>query len=215
MIKCPNCGKRVLGEDLIAGSCSHCQIRLSASDSGSDSEMGATIATEVGFSKEGPPIDSVSGALSGFGDSANRSAAHSDSIDAARGLGTDQTMQSDVIDGDEDVPAAPQPGGGLSSHLVQKPDTSVDSGYLAANNSESAQTFISDEFAAVSPNATADSQLLSGDNTSDRTFVADDDSMEHDPEAAMRTVMGDIEAEPDQHDADKTFVSDEFIGSPD
>lgn len=215
MIKCPNCGKRVLGEDLIAGSCSHCQIRLSASDSGSDSEMGATIATEVGFSKEDPPLDSVSGALSGFGERADRPSAQPDSIEGPQGLGTDQTMQSDVMDSDSGSSAAPQAGAGLSSHMLQKPDTSFDSGYMAANISESAQTFISDEFAAVSPNATADSELLSEENTSDRTYVADDASMAHDPEAAMRTVVGDVEDLPDSNDADKTFVSDEFVGSDD
>jgi len=215
MIKCPNCGKRVLGEDLIAGSCSHCQNRLSTGDSASDSEIGATIATEMGFSKEDPPIDSVSGALSGFGEQSHHSSPSSRSASSAPGMGTDQTMQSDIIDDGDESHAGSSAGAGLSSHMVQKPDTSFDSGYIAANNSESAQTFISEEFAAVDGNATADSEVLPEENDSDRTYVADDDSMEHDPEAAMRTVMGDVAEESSHNDADKTFVSEEFVGTDD
>lgn len=225
MIKCPNCGKRLLGEDLIAGSCSHCQIRLSASDSSSGSDAGATIATEVGFSKPGLPLlaDSVSGGLSGYGDQGSEvlpsDKSGSDSEDSNRGrggMGTDQTMLSDVDSSGSDFQGAADSGS--VSHPVQRPDTSFDSGYDAAGASESAQTFISDEFGAVSASATDDSIEMHDENRSDKTYVVDLDSHSDDAEASQRTLAGDFAAGGTIHDADqfdKTMVSEEFVAADD
>ena len=224
MIKCPNCGKRLLGEDLIAGSCSHCQIRLSASDSSSGSDVGATIATEVGLSKSDRPlVDSDSGGQSDFGEHfaaqrpENDSAADSSQPENRRvGTGTDQTMLSDIDSGDSDFSVDEVKG--PPSHAVQKPDTSFDSGYAAAGMSESAQTFVSDDFGAVSASGTADSVLLSGENESDKTYVVEDDGGNDDAEAALRTVMEDVPGDDAGNDADqsdKTMVSEEFVAADD
>lgn len=217
MIKCPNCGKRLLGEDLIGGVCSHCQIRLSAGDSSHPSEMGATIATEVGVSKDRPLVDSVSGGLSGFDEkhANDRSEADSSQSDGSQGgLGTDQTMASDVDMDSADESGSQRPG--MSSHAAQKPDTGFGSGYMAADNSESAQTFISDNFAPVSAGGgTAD---LSGEiNESDKTFVVDSSDDSSDSDAAMRTIMDDTGSQDLSGDdqSDKTMVSEEFLADED
>jgi len=221
MIKCPNCGKRLQGDDLVTGICSHCQIRLSAGDSSSGSGMGATIATEVGLSKSDPPLmtSSEDSQSSDYDNAGKRSDAGSEAESAHEeieraGMGTDQTMLSDVDSGDSGFKLSVESG--PASHEAQRPDTSFDSGHVAADMSESAQTFVSDEFTGVGTAATIDSAELSEENQSDKTFVIEDETDAGDAEAALRTVMGDLSEETgDEDQSDKTFVSEEFVAADD
>jgi len=195
MIKCPSCGKKVQGSDLLSGVCSNCQHRLSASDSSSASDdIGATLATEMSHI---PPVDSISGGLSGFAGGSRDSSGNSDES------AYDQTMQSDVFLGDSvESVASPE----VQSHEAQRPDTGFGSGHIEKENTESQLTFASDQFDS---SLTAERTLPPVENTSDRTFVADD-SEDADPEAAFRTIVGDLP--PMEDDAsDKTYVSDEFV----
>lgn len=229
MIRCPSCNKKVLGEDLVTGVCSNCQHRLSVSDSASGSgEMHATLATEV---SRPPLIDSVSGGLSGFEQSAIESQDQFASADSSQAdSGIDQTMQSDEFVGDVSDPGAASSATASISHEAQRPDTTFDSSY-ADDASESQQTYVSDEFDAPSGSddgsssddgsATVDSTELAQVNNSDKTYVADDDDeAETDPEAAFRTIVGDLSqsfgmSDEAEGDSDKTFVAEDFVESDD
>ena len=104
MIRCPSCNKKILGEDLVSGVCSNCQHRLSVSDSASGSgEIHATLATEV---SKPPLIDSVSGGLSGFEQSAFESQEQFASPDSDGDSSIEKTMQSDDFIGELSDPAA-------------------------------------------------------------------------------------------------------------
>jgi WD40 repeat protein/serine/threonine protein kinase len=220
MIKCPNCGRKVLGEDLISGLCSHCQHRLSTSDSASGSgDIVATLATEVSQNIAFKP-DSVSGGLSGFDRDSSENAESFAQPGSSSDSAIDQTMQSDEFIGESNPGDAVSVIGG--SHEVQRPDTSVDSGYADAEASESAATFVSDDFGPVDSAATVDSAVLSGENNADRTFVSDDDSavIDDDDESARTMISDSFEegmATSDSGDdySDRTMVSEEFVGVDD
>ncbi len=218
MIKCPSCGKKVLGEDLLSGVCSHCRHRLSASDSAAGSgDIIATIATELSQDDiEGPaPIDSVSGGVSGFQQSSSAVAASSANLDSSA---NDQTIQSDVFFGESD-PDIEIPSG-KHSHEIQRPDTNADSGSIDADDFSDHRTLASAEFGSADNSATVDSVEISEADRSDRTYV-NDDAENHDPESAFKTMMGDFQDDRDSaeaSDADdggKTYVSDESVASDD
>ena len=222
MIRCPSCNKKILGEDLVSGVCSNCQHRLSVSDSASGSgEIHATLATEV---SKPPLIDSVSGGLSGFEQSAFESQEQFASPDSDGDSSIEKTMQSDEFIGDLSDPGAAISATGSISHEAQRPDTTFDSGY-ANDSDESQQTYVSDEFEAPGDAggssfegaATVDSTEIAGSNNSDKTYVADDDDEpDADPEAAFRTIVGDLSqsfgmSDDAEGDADKTFVAEDFV----
>lgn len=205
MIKCPSCGKKVQGEDLVSGVCSNCQHRLSASDSSSGSgDIGATIATEM--SHIPPAIDSVSGGLSGFMGS-SRGSSNSSGGPAPDQSGYEQTMQSDEFVSPE---ALQRDSAQSLSHDAQRPDTGYGSGHQEIENSESQQTFASDVLDSA---ATLDSSVEPEENTSDKTYVSDVDD-DADPESAFKTIVGDMPEMVDEA-ADKTMVSEEFVGADD
>ena len=106
MIKCPSCGKKVLGEDLLTGVCSNCQHRLSVGDSGSG-DIAGTLATEMSqHVPVNPLIDSVSGGLSGFD---RQSSEFREDFGSSADSGIEKTMQSDEFFG-EPSPADSQDG---------------------------------------------------------------------------------------------------------
>lgn len=217
MIRCPSCGKKVLGEDLLTGVCSNCQHRLSIGDSASGSgDIAGTIATDMSHAQ--PPIDSVSGGLSGFEQQSQDS---QDSF-AAADSGVDRTIQSDEFIGGESDPGEAISVTGDLSHEAQRPDTTFDSAYEDGGEAAGQQTFVSDNFEPVDNSAaTADSVVLPEVNQSDKTYVSDEEDEPEDAEAAFRTIVGDI---PDDDvglgtsggdQSDKTYVSDDFVESDD
>lgn len=220
MIRCPSCNKKVLGEDLLTGICSNCQHRLSIGDSAQGSgELNATLATEMSRDEPGPPhVDSISGGLSGF----EQRSSDSGGLSAApQGDSSyDQTMQSDEFLGDAPKFGVDSSVTGSISHEAQRPDTTFDSSYLDPD-SESQVTFASDEFCspAVADDSlgTVDSAEIAAGNDSDKTYVADDNDNDDDPEAAFKTIVGDLsqisEMLPAHNESDKTFVSEEFVAS--
>ena len=231
MLKCPSCGKRVLGDDLVSGVCSHCQHHLSSGDSslGSDEIIG-TIDTEVSRFRPGEPIiDSISGGLSGFernsGDSQD-SFLHPGSPDSV--ARANQTMQSDELIGGASDAGASDAGAsdadgsasstGEISHEAQRPDTTFDSGYNEGEASDSQQTFVSDEIDPAvldgSGSATLDSAVLPEEGGADKTYVSDDVDDGADAEASYRTIAGDSPAD-DHDDSDKTYVADDFVAHDD
>ncbi len=217
MIKCPSCGKKVLGEDLVSGVCSHCRHRLSASDSAAGSgDIIATIATEMSHDDivGPPPIDSVSGGLSGFQQPSSVAAASSSDSDSSA---IDQTIQSDVFFGESD-PDIEIPSG-KHSHEIQRPDTNADIGSIDANDFIGQRTLASADFGSADNSATIDSAEISEGDRSDKTYV--NDGGNDDPESAFKTMMGDFQDDSqsaeasDADDAGKTYVSDESIASDD
>lgn len=219
MIKCPSCGKKVQGEDLLSGVCSNCRHRLSASDSSAGSgDIIATIATEVSHPLQSPPpIDSVSGGLSGFEQPSSSAAPSSADADLSA---IDVTIQSDVFVGDSEELSAV--GSADLSHEIQRPDTNADSQFLDEKDVGGQQTFASDDFGSADISATLDSTPLSSDDRSDKTYVSDDDDAGGDPEAAFRTIVGDSSQIDESagtllsdDDDGKTYVSEEFIPSDD
>lgn len=225
MIKCPSCGRKVLGEDLISGICSNCQHRLSASDSAGSGDIIATIATEM--SGVGPPpLDSVSGGLSGFdqGSHDNGPEQSREAIAVSEsGSGDsryDQTLQSDEFIGGPLAPVLAGPSTGQLSHDAQRPDTGYDTGYEEGEDSESKLTFVSDSFEppGQSASGTADSVPLE-ENESDKTYVSDGEDGPVDAEAAFRTIVGDVSDDDGtasgEGGSDKTYVSDESEESSD
>lgn len=225
MIKCPSCGKKVQGEDLLTGICSNCHVRLSSGDSGSGSgDIGATIATEMSRDEpEKPLIDSISGGLSGFDERASDSSgAAVGAIPSGESWGVDKTLQSDEFVGGESAAREGAATGELS-HEVQRPDTSFDSGYMEAEATEDQQTLDSDELGSADISATIDSAELPEENRSDKTYVSDDEDRT-DAEEALRTIVGDIDdvggqaagtMTADENTSDKTYLSDDFVESDD
>jgi hypothetical protein len=218
MIKCPSCGKKVLGEDLLSGICSHCRHRLSASDSAAGSgDIIATIATEMSHDDlVGPaPIDSISGGLSGFQQPSSVAAPSSFDADSSA---IDQTIQSDVFFGESD-PDIEIPSGN-HSHEIQRPDTNADIGSIDANDFIGQRTLASADLGSADNSATVDSVEIPEGDRSDRTYV-NDDAENHDPESAFKTMMGDFQDDSDSaeasdaDDAGKTYVSDEPVASDD
>jgi WD40 repeat protein/serine/threonine protein kinase len=235
MIKCPSCGVKVQGNDLLTGVCSNCHHRISVGDSATGSEdLGATLAREVRRPGSGSPIvDSVSGGISGY---QLNSAGSKDSSGAQSGLdsGTDQTIQSDEFLGSSSDSGSAgsrpvQAPTGTLSHEAQRPDTGYDSGHVAEDQNESQATFVSDEFgdgaggatcdvagtaSGVSAaadglgSATLDSATLSGENNSDKTFVSDVEDESADAEASLRTIIENPSAEFAAGDSDRTYVHD-------
>ena len=213
MIKCPSCGRKVLGEDLLSGVCSNCQHRLSASDSGSG-DIIATIATEM--SGGSPPVDSVSGGLSGFdvgSDEASAEAPVLPPAPSAYDSGDSEvakTLQSDEFIGDSPFFRVGGSATGAQSHEAQKPDTGYDSGFAEGEDAESQQTFISDSFEPVKVSAPEDSVVLSEDESG--KTIAGDGLDNPDDEAALRTIVGEMPGEGTDfasNDSDKTYVSEE------
>ena len=216
MIKCPSCGKKVLGEDLLTGVCSNCQHRLSVGDSGSG-DIAGTLATEMSqHVPVNPLIDSVSGGLSGFD---RQSSEFREDFGSSADSGIEKTMQSDEFFG-EPSPADSASTSENRSHEAQRPDTTFDSGFVENENSGGQQTFVSDEFGSSEISATVDSAVMSDEQGADKTYVSDSED-NVDPEAAFRTIVGDIPGNEEgpgtgtvdsgEGESDRTLVSDDFV----
>ncbi len=192
MLKCPHCGVRLQGQDLISGSCHACEKKLTASlDSIGDIQ--ATIATDM--SDLSSPSDPISSRLS-------------DSEPDAAGM----TMMSDVAS----APVAPESSELVSAGSASHDDPSATEATFvsdefvsevpsenAADSSENDQTIVSDEFAVAEDQA---SLRTIGMEVLDQLA----DSQPSIGEANDKTLVSDSFAEGDGDENDKTLVSDAF-----
>jgi WD40 repeat protein/serine/threonine protein kinase len=171
MLKCPSCHKRVLGQDLVSGVCSHCGHKLAGS--GGSSMM----FPEGSGAPTSDTIDpfTVSGAASASQPEQGGSA---------------QTFISDEIsdatqENLRDAARSPLPTEPLLTRTFPSDQEAVPP--KAATGSE--QTFVSDDF-GDDPSATMASHNESpeGENDTGRTVVSHDIPVQDDPGTADRTV---------------------------
>lgn len=196
MLKCPHCGQRVQGADLVSGLCSACHKRLTSSLDSSD-DGGATLMSEVLSS---PADDASSGP--------NRSGESSLSNEAANA--TDQTFVSDEFVSQESSPAAskaeeadpnktfasdefpPEDQSGLKTIGIEVPPA----------DHEADRTIVGD-FSSARDATGADRTLVVDENDGGKTFVtesfADHASLANDktfvsndvPESLIRTIQSE------------------------
>ena len=231
MIKCPSCGKRVQGADLLSGICSHCQQSLNSDSSSAgdsknpfdqqvrDSSISNRVASHpihLGDSSSGArPMGSAEelGNAATYVSEENVVSAASDDQDDDESKGThgvSAASSSDLSQASDELPLDSSSVG--SPHEAQRPDTNFDSGYADQESNESAATYLSDE----SPEEILDTAEVTDevDDPSQRTIVTegtiDDDAKADDLEAHLKTFV--VQALPRANaelDADKTFISDE------
>lgn len=211
MLKCPHCGSRVKGPDLLTGVCSACQQRLSESISLSGDAPAAPEKTFLSDEVSGSPLGaSLSDAPPAADDRAN---VPSGSLGVGFDLGLTPAMAADgALDRDTGLESGRASGSGADS---SSPDQSA------------IRTFISDQWSdggsaesAAEPAPSSVSGTESGDEA--LQTVMSDEHEPADPEASMKTLGMDVaesrgEAErtlvTDSHgeaDADQTFVSDSY-----
>lgn len=199
MLKCPSCNKRVLGQDLVSGVCSHCGRNLGGSTDSSlflNNDSGAPTSDTI------DPF-TVSGAASA------QAGSHHDSA---------QTLISDEIPNglQESLRGATQlpPGGQpvVSSSAPTVTSLSENTGAAFPTPTESELTLQSDEFGNESS-----ATMVSDNNTpestapSDRTLVLEDAPPTPNKVDSSRTlVFEDDQASTDAEDTDKTVQSDNF-----
>ena len=213
MLKCPACYKRVLGQDLVTGVCSHCGKNLAGSgdssllfeqrsgDPSSDTIDPFTVsgAAAAEASRAGSAQTFVSDAIPENAQEALRKAARSQSPEPPEASGSEQTFLSDYTP-DE---SAPRPGTGSGSVQTFLSDDFVDS---SVDSGESPFATASSSHPMQKPDTGFDSGVSDADeNASAQTFVSDE--FGGDPSATMASDSG---PDANEGDADKTMASDNF-----
>lgn len=212
MLKCPHCGARVKGPDLLTGICSSCQQRLSTSlDSGQIEPERTMLSDEDSSAAEGSSLQRPS------------------ESDAPPTVGASQDVLGKSFGGGFDVVApfpAPAAGGPRDHDTGEGSNASAGSGSSAVESDVNEKTVTSDEFVSAGTKESGrDSAVDEGG--ADRTIVSEviaDDAetamktvgmdglpVSEDSEAGMKTIgMDGLAAE---GDADRTFVSDEAVSA--
>lgn len=192
MLKCPRCGARVKGPDLLTGICSACQERLSDSISwqaDQERDVDETFASEE---------------ESGSGPEGSSLVEDSDSSVTRGGDG----ILSGSFGGSYDLGLTPAAGAdGLKDH-----DTADSIGSGDASGDDVGQTYVSDEMADESASGTYDSHDSVEETDANRTFVSDEiepgDEEPDDAEAQMRTLVGVEEDDQDPEAQMRTIGAD-------
>jgi WD40 repeat protein/serine/threonine protein kinase len=215
MLKCPHCGARIKGPDLLTGVCSACEQRLSTS---LDSAQASFVEPDqTMLSDEGSDSAPEGSSLEMSDDGSPAKPQHA-ALGEAFGHGFDvvSPLPKPAADGprDRETGTAPTPAGATAA--------AADDDYAGG------RTYVSDEFGDES--ATVESAEIAAalsavpDDDANRTWVSHEIDPGNDPEAGMKTVgmdgfPADAEAgmktigmdEVAAHgDADKTFVSEDF-----
>lgn len=193
MLKCPRCGTRVKGPDLLSGVCSACQYRLSESISDLDNHHDGdqTFVSDDDGSASSPEGSSID-------------EAYREQIKAS----SSQNPFGDQLGSSFDLKLTPAAAAdGL--HDLDTADSVVDdAGSSASADAEQLKTFVSDVWDADS----SESGARTGD--SGQTAAGRDDggeSSSDDAEAALRTQVSDVDPDADDPEAaQQTFVSDEL-----
>ena len=211
MLKCPGCNKRVMGQDLVTGVCSHCGKNLAGTgdssmtfekrsgDPTSDTIDPFTVSGVAAASEAGSAQTFISDEIPEDAQESLRNAARGESPHPREAAGSEQTFLSDYSP-DESV-AGPGPASGseqtfLSDEFVDSSMDSAPSPFVTASSSHQIQK----------PDTGFDSGVSDADdNASAQTFVSDD--FGDDPSATMASDSG---LDDSVGDADKTMVSDSF-----
>ena len=222
MLKCPACNKRVLGQDLVTGICSHCGKNLAASggssmlferrsgDPSSDTidpfTVGGAAAGEAGsaqtFASDEIP-DNAQASL--------REAARSQPAQPPEAAGSEHTFLSDYTPDDSAAGPGNRSGSDQTFHSDEFVDSSVDSSVASSvassiDSSESPFATASSSHQMQKPDTGFDSGSSESDeNSSARTFVSDEFG-----EDASATMASDGGSDAEEGGADKTLVSDNF-----
>ncbi len=213
MLKCPACHKRVMGQDLVTGVCSHCGKNLGGSgdssllferrsgDPSSDTIDPFTVsgAAAAEASKAGSAQTFISDEIPENAQASLREAARSQLPQPPAASGSEQTFLSDYTPDD----SAPRPGTGSGSEQTFLSDDFVDS---SVDSGESPFATASSSHQLQQPDTGFDSRSSDSDeNASAQTFVSDEFS--EDPSSTMASDSG---PDADEDDADQTMASDNF-----
>ena len=210
MLKCPACNKRVLGQDLITGICSHCGKDFGASrdsslsferrsgDPSSDTIDPFTVSGAAAASEAGSAQTFMSDEISENAQEFLRDAAPPRRPRPPEAAGSEQTFLSDY--NPDDSSAAPASAVGseqtfLSDEFVDSSIDSMESPFESASSSHPMQK----------PDTGFSNDSESDEKASAQTFVSDD--FGEDPSSTMASDSG---PDAEEGDADKTMASDNF-----
>jgi len=198
MLKCPRCGVRVKGPDLLTGVCSACQQRLSASISeSSDFEEGARTFISSEGAEPGVPGSSLD------------SSAPEEPVPP----GYAENILAASLENSFDLGLTPAIG---ADGINDRDTASVDQGsdqHSAGESGEEAQTYISDSWVEPSPPVPPSTRAPRADQTLDihqnddasRTYVSEEADAQ-DTEAGQKTYTDDLLAHVDR--GDRTIMQD-------
>jgi hypothetical protein len=202
MIKCPHCGMRVLGQDLLNGTCSQCNQRLTNQGDSSivgDSQEFFAAQVKDSSRSSGSEVKSDSSGESAVSDGTSGCAdaelsnemtyiseefvSHED--DRESGISSIADSQSSAADGqsdaDSDQSASGDVGGRTSSHdadEIQKTAANCDSSEVEGESVEIAATYISNDVPEEILD-TEDNLDANGDDATDegdlKTIISDDE----------------------------------------
>lgn len=186
MIKCPHCGQRIQGADLVSGECSACHKRLTAS-LGSAEDNNATLQSDILESPAASQSQTPSAVMP-----SDLSSASSDSVG-----GTEQTIMSEEFVSQPSVESVPV------NNDPPADKTYVSEEFLAED--QSVLKTIGFEIPADDADRTIAGEFpLGGAATeADRTFVIDS------PDDAGKTLVTESVEEHMSLANDKTFVSED------
>lgn len=217
MIKCPHCGKRVQGPDLIAGICSSCNQKLTIDG---DSVSGDSKQIFVERVRESLPSNRGSDDSGPAGDSSEQSATIDSAFDL--NMGSEATFVSDeFVDSMDDVESSlglaasddPSASGLESSDDALKTAQTIDSHLEEEPAAEIGATYISEEMPEeilktegdLSENSDFGDLNTFEQNEDGSTSPGADDVSLH-----MKTFVVETSGSvPGVNEADKTFVSDD------
>ena len=189
MLKCPSCHKRVLGQDLVSGVCSHCGQKLAGSG-------GSSLQFEKGSG------DPTSDTIDPFTVSGAASASPPEQGGSAQTFISDEIPES-VQESLRDAARSPLPTDPLPTQTFQ-PDQAAVPPEAASGT---AQTFVSDDF-GDDPSSTmaSHSEPTASENDAGKTVASDSFPIEADQGASDKTVA-DVEFIAADHGM-RTYVDD-------
>lgn len=195
MLKCPRCGVRVKGPDLLTGICSACQQRLSSSVDDQGSSSDGPVSGELGTSLP-------SGVFSGSEDSQHAGKILSAPIDNSFDLGLTPAVGAD----------------GANDHDTATIDAQPVSHPSEEHSAADVATFVSDQWVEAEPPDHSEAEAAS-QTQSDQTLESEhgdaanktqiiEISDQADPQAGLRTITDPGSEEPQP--IDRTIVQDVF-----
>ncbi|MBC8117650.1 MAG: hypothetical protein H7062_24940, partial [Candidatus Saccharimonas sp.] len=190
MLKCPACNKRVLGQDLVTGICSHCGKNLAGSGdssllfeqrSGDPTSDTIDPFTVSGAADAGSAQTFVSDEIPENAQEALRDAVRSQSPQPPEAYGSEQTFLSNYVPDD----SAHRPESAAGSEQTFLSDDFVDSSVASSiDSSESPLMTASSSHQMQKPDTGFDSGASDSDeNASAQTFVSDE--FGEDPSSTM------------------------------
>ncbi|WP_397570810.1 protein kinase [Schlesneria sp. T3-172] len=231
MIKCPHCRRKVQGQDLLSGVCSHCNRSLSIDDEGSiglgskkyfdkqvrDASQPSRIPSEpIRLDKTREDSIEDPQEREELGNAATIMSEEFVTADSIPDTGEDWTRAT-AVSADEDLSG--EDGGAAatvdSANDIANSNATVETDQQEQHENDLGATFISDDVPeAILATEQSDGEFGGAEDDADKTFVSEDGFGGHlktdDIEIHMRTyVVETANGIDDGADADKTFISDE------